>query len=89
MQGGVLGMVPFDPAGLNSDKMAEREIKNGRLAMIAFLGIASQAAVRVRFLIACTLLCPACTPCLCHICHRGLCIEVAVVTMIVIETKER
>ena len=46
MQTGLLGMAPFDPAGLNSEKMQEREIKNARLAMVAFLGMASQAAVR-------------------------------------------
>jgi Chlorophyll A-B binding protein len=48
VQGGLLGMVPFDPAGLNSDKMAVREIKNGRLAMVAFIGFCSQAAVQAR-----------------------------------------
>lgn len=39
-------MAPFDPMGMRSDKMAEREIKNARLAMVAFVGFASQAAVQ-------------------------------------------
>ena len=48
VQGGFLGMSPFDPLGMASDAMAEREIKNGRLAMVAFIGFCSQAAVTVR-----------------------------------------
>jgi hypothetical protein len=39
-------MAPFDPAGMDSSKMQEREVKNGRLAMIAFVGFCSQAAVQ-------------------------------------------
>ena len=31
---GVLNMFPFDPAGLNSEANAVKEIKNGRLAMV-------------------------------------------------------
>lgn len=48
LQGGLLGMTPFDPMGMNSDEMAIKEVKNGRLAMLAFLGFCSQAAVQVR-----------------------------------------
>jgi hypothetical protein len=40
-------MSTFDPAGMMSSKMEEREVKNGRLAMIAFVGFCSQAAVQV------------------------------------------
>lgn len=44
--GGLLGMSPFDPLGMASDSMAEKEVKNGRLAMVAFVGFCSQAAVQ-------------------------------------------
>lgn len=40
-----MGFAPFDPAGLKSEQMKVRELKNGRLAMLAFLGFCSQAAV--------------------------------------------
>jgi hypothetical protein len=43
----------FDPAGMNSPDMRIKEVKNGRLAMVAFLGFASQAAVRGLGPIAC------------------------------------
>lgn len=36
---------PLDPAGMNSDANAVKEIKNGRLAMVAFVGFAVQALV--------------------------------------------
>lgn len=40
------GAKAFDPANMNSAEAKLKEIKNGRLAMIAFLGFTSQAAVR-------------------------------------------
>lgn len=43
---GFLGMVPFDPLNMRSDEMRLKEIKNGRLAMLAFVGFCSQAAVQ-------------------------------------------
>eukprot|EP01024_Parvocaulis_polyphysoides_P052647 TRINITY_DN520_c2_g1_i2.p1 TRINITY_DN520_c2_g1~~TRINITY_DN520_c2_g1_i2.p1 ORF type:complete len:254 (-),score=58.88 TRINITY_DN520_c2_g1_i2:213-974(-) len=43
---GFLAFFPFDPLNMASDSMAFKEVKNGRLAMIAFLGFCSQAAVR-------------------------------------------
>lgn len=42
---GVINMFPFDPLGLKSEKMKEREVKNGRLAMMAFVGFVVQALV--------------------------------------------
>merc|ERR1711959_718741 len=44
-EGGLLGFTPFDPANMRSDDMRLKEVKNGRLAMIAFIGFCSQAAV--------------------------------------------
>ena len=46
MQSGFLNSFPFDPLGLDSPEMAEKEIRNGRLAMLAFVGFASVYAVR-------------------------------------------
>ena len=43
--GGALGG-KFDPAGMDSPEMRVKEIKNGRLAMVAVLGCASVHAVR-------------------------------------------
>jgi len=42
---GFLNSYPFDPAGMNSSSMALKEIKNGRLAMISFMGYCAQALV--------------------------------------------
>jgi hypothetical protein len=47
------GSKAFDPAGMNSEESRLKEIKNGRLAMVAFLGFTSQAAVRGLGPIAC------------------------------------
>ena len=46
LQSGFLNQVPFDPLGMKNDDMREKEIKNGRLAMAAFVGFSSQAAVQ-------------------------------------------
>lgn len=43
---GIGPIQPFDPLGMTSADKEKKELKNGRLAMIAFLGFASQAAVR-------------------------------------------
>jgi len=40
---GFINSFPFDPVGLNSPKHAVNEVKNGRLAMVAFVGFAVQA----------------------------------------------
>lgn len=42
---GFINSFPFDPVGLNSPANATKEVKNGRLAMVAFVGFAVQALV--------------------------------------------
>lgn len=42
---GFINAFPFDPAGMNSPAMAVKEVKNGRLAMVAFVGFAVAALV--------------------------------------------
>ncbi|KAG2492026.1 hypothetical protein HYH03_009755 [Edaphochlamys debaryana] len=42
---GFINSFPFDPAGMNSPDMAVKEVKNGRLAMVAFIGFCVQALV--------------------------------------------
>ena len=44
-QSGVVNTFPFDPLGQNGPDKAVKEIKNGRLAMVAFIGFAVQAIV--------------------------------------------
>ena len=44
-QSGFLTMFPFDPLNMKSERTQLNEVKNGRLAMIAFIGFCSQAAV--------------------------------------------
>eukprot|EP00195_Chlamydomonas_chlamydogama_P010221 CAMPEP_0202889590 /NCGR_PEP_ID=MMETSP1392-20130828/165_1 /ASSEMBLY_ACC=CAM_ASM_000868 /TAXON_ID=225041 /ORGANISM="Chlamydomonas chlamydogama, Strain SAG 11-48b" /LENGTH=251 /DNA_ID=CAMNT_0049572951 /DNA_START=69 /DNA_END=824 /DNA_ORIENTATION=- len=43
---GFLNSFPFDPLNMRSEQTALKEVKNGRLAMLAFVGFCSQAAVR-------------------------------------------
>jgi hypothetical protein len=44
-QSGALQNFPFDPAKLDSPATKVKEVKNARLAMMAFLGMVSQYAV--------------------------------------------
>lgn len=44
-ESGVLNMFPFDPAGLDAPDKRVKEVKNGRLAMVAFLGMVSSYCV--------------------------------------------
>lgn len=42
---GLINSFPFDPAGMDSASMKVKEVKNGRLAMVAFAGFMVQALV--------------------------------------------
>lgn len=42
---GFINSFPFDPVKMNSAAMQTKEVKNGRLAMVAFAGFAMQALV--------------------------------------------
>jgi len=42
---GFISSYPFDPVGMKSESMKLKEVKNGRLAMIAIVGFAVQALV--------------------------------------------
>lgn len=44
-QSGFLSSFPFDPMGMASPEKKIKEVKNARLAMVAFVGMCSQAAV--------------------------------------------
>lgn len=44
-ESGFLNQAPFDPLGMRSEEMREKEVKNARLAMVAFLGFTSQTAI--------------------------------------------
>jgi light-harvesting complex I chlorophyll a/b binding protein 5 len=45
VQSGLINQFPFDPVNMNSPDMAVKEVKNGRLAMLAFVGFGVQALV--------------------------------------------
>mmetsp|Transcript_17796 Transcript_17796/g.58223 ORF Transcript_17796/g.58223 Transcript_17796/m.58223 type:complete len:225 (-) Transcript_17796:1082-1756(-) len=44
-ESGFINSFPFDPLGMSDDSMKLKEVKNGRLAMISFVGFAVQGLV--------------------------------------------
>mmetsp|Transcript_35648 Transcript_35648/g.42945 ORF Transcript_35648/g.42945 Transcript_35648/m.42945 type:complete len:233 (-) Transcript_35648:113-811(-) len=44
-EAGLVDTFPFDPVGMRSESMKVKEVKNGRLAMVAVFGFVTQAVV--------------------------------------------
>ena len=47
VQSGFLDWYPFDPAKLDSPANQEKEVKNGRLAMVSYMSCSSIVAVQM------------------------------------------
>ena len=50
---GLLSFAPFDPMKMKNQETMVKEVKNGRLGMLAFVGFCSQAAVQGKGPVAC------------------------------------